>query len=402
VTEQRPDEQQPPPGSDEERRRYEEWVRYEQWRRAQWDQWQQWQTWQHEQWRREWDAQQATVAQPGPGAGSTSSAVAPPTFPHAEPTPYHLILRTWTYHWWRPLVGIVLLVVGMLLIVPLLTLPVLLVGIAFESGDGGYLEAMTDALDLRELSPSALLWLNLSLGGLILWAWGLVRVLHNMRPRWLTSVMPKMRWKFFWACMGISVVALTAQVGISMLLPDAGDPSLTGEPNAITGQTLALLIVVLLTTPLQAAGEEYAFRGYLLQAVGALTKRAWIALTVTSLLFALAHGVQNFPLFFDRFAFGFIAGWLVIRTGGLEAGIALHVLNNLLAFGMGILFGDVGEMLNVSEISWWNIPVTLTQSLLYVVLVLLVARRMNVQRLSRPPAEEPEETSVTEDAAPVG
>ena len=47
--------------------------------------------------------------------------------------------------------------------------------------------------------------------------------------------------------------------------------------------------------------------------------RRWAALLVTSTLFAMAHGLQNFPLFFDRFMFGFIAGWLVIRTGGLEA-----------------------------------------------------------------------------------
>ena len=56
--------------------------------------------------------------------------------------------------------------------------------------------------------------------------------------------------------------------------------------------------------------------------------------SLTALLFALAHGLQNFPLFFDRFMFGLIAAWLVIRTGGLEAGIALHVLNNFLAFGL--------------------------------------------------------------------
>ncbi len=382
----------PPAPTTEEWRRYEEWQRYEQWRRAQWEQWQ---AWQHQQWQREWQAHHQRLATQQPGQGGAAQApIQPPTFPHAEPMPYHLVLRTWTYHWWRPAVGIFLLVLGMLVVVPLLALPVLLVGVAIEGGDGGldgYLDALTRALDLTELSPSGLLWLNLSLGGLILWTWALVRFLHNLRPRWLSSVMPKMRWRFFWACMGIAVVALVAQVVAGMLIPTAGDPSLEGGANPVTGQTVALLVVVVLTTPLQAAGEEYAFRGYLLQAVGALTKRAWIALTLTSLLFAMAHGVQNFPLFFDRFAFGFIAGWLVIRTGGLEAGIALHVLNNLLAFGLGILFGDIGEMVNVSEISWWNIPVTLTQSLLYVLLVLYVARRMNVQRLSRPPAaEEPE------------
>ena len=81
-------------------------------------------------------------------------------------------------------------------------------------------------------------------------------------------------------------------------------------------------MIVVLTTPLQAAGEEYGFRGYLLQAFGSLFATARVdggRVLVSATLFALAHGVQNFPLFFDRFMFGLIAGWLVIRTGGLEA-----------------------------------------------------------------------------------
>jgi membrane protease YdiL (CAAX protease family) len=178
-------------------------------------------------------------------------------------------------------------------------------------------------------------------------------------------------------------------VVVSTVLPEAGDPGLSGEMNPVTGKTLALLIVVLLTTPLQAAGEEYVFRGYLLQAVGALTRRGWVAVLVSAVLFAMAHGLQNPPLFFDRFMFGLIAAWLVIRTGGLEAGIALHVLNNLLAFGAALLFGDVSSMLNVSEISWWNIPVTLTQSAVFALLVLWAARRMRLDDRTRPPGHEP-------------
>ena len=106
---------------------------------------------------------------------------------------------------------------------------------------------------------------------------------------------------------------------------------------------------------------------------------------MSATLFAMAHGLQNPPLFFDRFMFGLIAAWLVIRTGGLEAGIALHVLNNYLAFGLAIAFGDINETLNVTEISWWNIPVTLTQSLVYVALVLWVGKRMGLQTRTRPP-----------------
>ena len=78
----------------------------------------------------------------------------------------------------------------------------------------------------------------------------------------------------------------------------------------------------------------------------------------------------------------------MIRTGGLEAGIAMHVLNNYLAFGLALAFGDIGETLNVSEGCWWNIPLTLVQSLGYAALVAWVASRMSVQTHTRPPAPD--------------
>jgi len=210
---------------------------------------------------------------------------------------------------------------------------------------------------------------------------------HRMRPRWLTSVVPKMRWRLFFIFVGISVVALVASIVVSMLMPGDQEADLTGQVNEITATTLWLGLIVLLTTPFQAAGEEYVFRGYLMQAVGSLSRSRWLALIVTATLFALAHGVQNFPLFFDRFMFGFIAGWLVIRTGGLEAGIAMHILNNFLAFGYALAFSDLSSTLNVSEVGWENIPLTLTQAGTYAVLVLLVARKLDVQRRTAPPAD---------------
>ena len=297
--------------------------------------------------------------------------------------------RTWTYHWWRPVVGILLLVVGTVIVVPLLMLPVLVVGVLLEGGEQSFLDAFLSAGTFRRLTPSGLLFLNLTLGGLILWTWGLIRVVHQMRPRWLSSVVPRLRWTFLLVCIGLSLVALVAQFMVGLLVPSSANPELTASPQPLSGTTLALAVIVLLTTPLQAAGEEYAFRGYLLQAVGSLSGSRWVALLVTATLFAMAHGFQNPPLFFDRFMFGLIAGWLVIRTGGLEAGIALHVLNNYLALGLALAFGDIDETLNVSEVSWWNVPVTLTQSVVYAGLVIWVANRMRLQTRTRPPADRP-------------
>ena len=73
-----------------------------------------------------------------------------------------------------------------------------------------------------------------------------------------------------------------------------------------------------------------------------------------------------------------------MRTGGLEAGIAMHVLNNFLAFGLALAYGDMASTLNPGEGSWWSLPVTLTQSLVY--LALAIVRVPAPGRLRPPPA----------------
>ena len=311
-----------------------------------------------------------------------------PRFPHPEPREYHEMLRTWNYAWWKPLLGIVLVALGMVVVAPILLMPILIGGVMLEGGD--FWESFETAATLEAVGPASLLYLNLTLGSAILVCWVVMRYLHRMRPRWLTSVVPKMRWKLFFVFVGFSVVALIAvivvQVVLSAFLPaDESAAVELGAVNEFTTTTVILALIVLLTTPLQAAGEEYVFRGYLMQAVGSLTRSKWFALLLTSTLFAMAHGVQNFPLFFDRFMFGLITGWLVIRTGGLEAAIAMHILNNFLAFGYALTFSDLTSSLTVSEIGWQNIPLTLTQAGVYAGLVLLMARRTDMQRRTRPP-----------------
>jgi membrane protease YdiL (CAAX protease family) len=313
----------------------------------------------------------------------------PRAFPHPEPTPYHLMLRTWDYAWWRPVVGILVAVVSFFLGASVVYIAVVAVYALFQGGD--WLDDFLASASFDDVGPGGLLGLNLGVGSMILVTWLIIRVVHRMRPRWLASVVPRMRWAFFGICLGIAVVALAAQLLVSLLLPgSAGDDGLAGQVNDFTLSTALIAVVVLLTTPFQAAGEEYLFRGYLMQAFGSLFRSRWVAILATATLFATAHGSQNFPLFFDRFAFGLIAGWLVTRTGGLEAGIALHVLNNFLAFGLALAFGDLTSALNVSEVSWWHIVLTVTQSGVFTVLVLLVAGRMGLQTHTRPPRQEPD------------
>ncbi len=304
--------------------------------------------------------------------------------PHQQPTPYHQMYRTWGYSWWRPVVGVLLIIVGFFIVAPIIAAPILLVG-AFVEGSGDYLQRIQDFASFTIISVTGLLYVNVAIALLTPIVWFLVRVMHRLRHRWISSVRPGIRWRFLWVSLGMAFVTLIVTYVVSAFIPTSGDPAVGMNVNPFDTKMLLLILVVVFTTPLQAIGEEYAFRGYLLQAFGSLLKNQWFAILGSAVIFALAHGSQNFPLFFDRLAFGLVAAWLVIRTGGLEAGIAMHILNNILAFGSAILFGDVAASMDVQTISWWNIPVTLTQSILYAALILWMAKVMKIDRFTRPP-----------------
>ncbi|MEU6177479.1 DUF6223 family protein [Streptomyces coeruleorubidus] len=80
--------------------------------------------------------------------------------------------------------------------------------------------------------------------------------------------------------------------------------------------------------------------GWLTQAVGAFFRSPWFAVIPQAVLFAAAHGWGTKWGFIGLLVFGGVCGWLTIRTGGLEAAVALHALNNLLAFGVAAAFVD--------------------------------------------------------------
>jgi uncharacterized protein len=300
---------------------------------------------------------------------------------------YHLVQRGGRPGVWRPLVGVLALIAGFVVVVPVVVQVPFALGLAVTGHD--VTEGVERMLDLDDPTPLGLAYLNVALACAILLTWLLARLLHGLRPRWLASVTPRIRWGWFAVCFGLAFVALLATIVVSVFVPAQGESvEMADGLNDFTSTTRDFLLVVLLLTPLQAAGEEYAFRGYLTQAFGNLFGSTWAAIVLPSVLFALAHGSQSPPVFLDRLAFGLVAGALVVLTGGLEAGIAMHVLNNWLAFGLALAFGDIASTLNPTGGSWWTIPVTLTQSLVYLGVVVLVFRRMRLRNTTRRPGEQ--------------
>lgn len=233
-------------------------------------------------------------------------------------------------------------------------------------------------------TPASLLFVHVVLIMVIPEVWAVTRLVNGLRPRWLTSVRPGIRWGWFAASFGVSIATFVITIFLGGLLPSNGDADLvTGGLNDFTSTTRDFLLVIVLLTPFQAIAEEYVFRGYLTQAFGSVTAQLWVsravAVVVPATLFALAHGAQDFPVFVDRLAFGLVAGILVIATGGLEAGMAYHVVNNLLAFGITLVYGDMSGVLSPEGGTWWDVLLSVVKSVVFVALSIAVARGMKLQ-----------------------
>lgn len=295
----------------------------------------------------------------------------------SAPVEYHQIHRLGRPGRWWAIIGLPVLLLGVFVFAP--TSVLAFVALWLAATGQPVADGISAALDLSEVTPLGLAYVNLILASAIPVALLVNLVVHRLGPGWLLSVARRLRWRYLLACFGLSVVALIATLVVSALVPAGETGSVSGELNTFTDTTRDFMLVVLILTPLQAAGEEFAFRGYMLQAFGGAFGSRGVAVGLSSLLFALAHGVgQDLPIFVDRLAFGLVAGTLVILTGGLEAGIAMHVLNNFLAFGLALAFSDMSSALNPTGGTWWSLPGTLTQSLVYLGLATWLARRMGL------------------------
>ena len=169
-------------------------------------------------------------------------------------------------------------------------------------------------------------------------------IVNGRRVGLISSAAGRTRWGWMLVSLAAATVVAGVVTGVSALLPAELEGS-TGEiiSPAENPQFWATLAVVLLVIPFQAAAEEYVFRGYLQQAIGRWLKHPAFAILLPVPLFVLGHAYD--PLGQASVAiFAIAAGWMTWRTGGLEAAIALHIVNNLLAFLLGLAgLADVND-----------------------------------------------------------
>lgn len=216
--------------------------------------------------------------------------------------------------------------------------------------------------------PAGMLGANLGIIALIPISIGVLMLINQAPSGWVLSVTQRLRWRYLLICLAAAV--LIFGVAVAVIESPAADPA---------SGVWVFLLIVLLTSPLQAAAEEVFFRGYLTQSFATLTGRTVLGIVIPALLFMFWHGPQNPALLASRLAFGLLAGLLVWATGGLEAAIAGHVANNLGSYLPALLSGGLTATRTVTEVTWVVSGYQIGVYAIFAAVAWLLARRFRFQ-----------------------
>lgn len=185
---------------------------------------------------------------------------------------------------------------------------------------------------------------------LLLW----VKFVHKQPITSLTTSRKNIDWNRFWFSFSIwgGITTLFVFVGY-FLTPDKM------IWNFQFNNFLGLVLIGCVLVPLQTSFEEYFFRGYLLQGIGAKFKSKFLALLLTSTTFGLLHianpEVQKLGMVIMVYYIGtgLFLGIITLMDEGLELALGFHAANNLVtallvtsnwtAFQTNSLFKDFSE-----------------------------------------------------------
>jgi hypothetical protein len=154
--------------------------------------------------------------------------------------------------------------------------------------------------------------------------------------------------RVLWMLPLAAVVYFVATAAYASLLNLHGNeqlPSGLGSRN----DTAAMIGVGVFVTVIAPIAEEFFFRGFIFNELRSwLRSRAsgpWIAAIITGLLFGAAHTGSASAKYLLPLAFlGFILCLLRWKTGSLYPGMALHSVNNSLAFGIDQLHWNAAKL----------------------------------------------------------
>lgn len=184
---------------------------------------------------------------------------------------------------------------------------------------------------------------------------GLVLVLffkpiHKTEPAVLVSSVGKIRIKRLLLGFSVSFLILAIQTAISVVANSANMAF-----NTLTTEFLSYFLFLLPLVLLQVTSEELIYRSYIMQAVSAYSRKTWLPMLVSALVFGVMHvgdptSVEAIPTFLTLFVTGLVLSIVTVLDNGVEIAVGIHFANNLVAMSLSDAFN------NPSLISYGQIP----------------------------------------------
>lgn len=245
--------------------------------------------------------------------------------------------QTGNSKWWSWWVGLVVIIIFYVIIgsIPIVIGTIMGFVVLDESGSmlGGSANPVQFALVM--ISPIML----------FVGTWLAQRLIHRRSMTQLTST-SRFRWPLVWQGMAIWLgMGIIFTVAESLIYP--GRYAWTFDVN----QWILIAPLVLLLIPIQAAGEELFFRGYLMQAVARLWAQPVFLVLLSGVAFMVPHLANpemgkalggEIPMALNYFLVGVGTAWLSVRDNGIERAIGMHVVNNVYA---GVAVGYTSSVL---------------------------------------------------------
>lgn len=239
----------------------------------------------------------------------------------------------------------------------------------FSEGCGSWLTSQGTGCLLLWGAAGAAVWLPAALLARFLWGpspFGLI---------W--SVAGRLRWHLLLRYLTLTLAIFLFIEGSRVLFAVIVGLQVRVEFGVSAVTTFGLSLMLL---PLQVTAEEFVFRGYLLQAIGRWFGRPIVAVVVAAPVFVVGH-LSDVRTAVSSALMALVAGYLCIRTGGLEAAIALHLANNLTIHVSLLLVPDRGLGPFLSN---WSGAATHAVSMALVCVVISHRVREVESRLAKP------------------
>ena len=240
------------------------------------------------------------------------------------------------YRWYKPLIIIML---GAIFYVVFQIILAFIFNISY--GDDVFSAILNGGYETLDTSDASVYFSYLSIAVFIPSIYIASKIVRDRPFSSYSSSRGGWNWKLYFKCLIIPFVIYLIYSLISIVIYP--------KPGANSNVSIVAIIIATILIPTQCIAEEYMFRGLLMQTFGSWFKIPILAIIIQAIIFALGHTYDIKGIIAVGVS-GVVLAILTWRSNGLEAGSAIHSINNLMSFYFVTLgFGTVSSTVSIED-----------------------------------------------------